>query len=445
MTLTDSFQFYSTVYWNVSVTDNSGTVNADCTRQSGNRFNATWPIKPQNITCTAEDQYGNAALCFFSVTVYDEENPEIMCPSDFNVTTDAGLPTSFINWTVSYTDNTDDLYDVTVTGSGASYNQSGEAFPIGTTTLKYTVTDVFGNNESCTFMVIVKDKEPPVPSCPSLVTGVTDEGKPNGTVSYNLNVTDNVQVAMFSTNYTDIDPDNIIIDNASAVFDTTGVFMVGETIIEYVFTDNGSPTGNEATCYVTIQIEDQEKPEIIDCPMDITVNTTNGEPVAVNVTWTEPTATDNSGETPEPESDYTSGDNMFVIGGTTVQYNASDSSGNFNDRCSFTVTVEDNEPPGITCPTNVTSNNYIDESFGIVQVSTDEGSPNATVTWDQSVTSDNSNENVTVVSSPYQSGDMIPIEISSIVIFLMATDPYGNEGTCEFVIQVQGKSYMVFK
>ncbi|XP_033111720.1 hyalin-like, partial [Anneissia japonica] len=181
----------------------------------------------------------------------------------------------------------------------------------------------------------------------------------------------------------------------------------------------------------------QEKPEIVDCPMDITVNTTNREPVAVNVTWTEPTATDNSGETPEPESDYTSGDNMFVIGDTTVQYNATDSSGNFNDRCRFTVTVEDNEPPGITCPTNVTSNNYIDESFGIVQVSTDEGSPNAAVTWDQPVTSDNSNENVTVVSSPYQSGDMIPVGNSVIEIFFTATDSYGNADTCVFHIQVR--------
>ncbi|XP_033112469.1 hyalin-like, partial [Anneissia japonica] len=244
---------------------------------------------------------------------------------------------------------------------------------------------------------------------------------------------------MFSTNYTDIDPAAMTLDAAYDVFETTGVFPIGETIIEYVFTDNGSPTGNEATCYVKIQIEDQENPEIVDCPMDIIVNTTHGQPVAINVTWTEPTATDNSGETPEPESDYTSGDNMFVIGDTTVQYNASDSSGNSNDRCSFTVTVEDNEPPVIACPTNITSNNYINESLGVLSVSTDEGSPNSTVTWDQPVTSDNSNENVTVLSSPYQSGDMIPVGNSPIEIVFTATDSYSNADTCVFTIQVQDK------
>ncbi|XP_033118991.1 hyalin-like [Anneissia japonica] len=211
---------------------------------------------------------------------------------------------------------------------------------------------------------------------------------------------------------------------------------------------------NDARLYrpggIYIHQEDQENPEIIDCPNDITVNTTNGQPVAVNVTWTKPTAIDNSGETLELESDYTSGENMFVIGNTTVQYNVSDSSGNFNDRCSFTVTVEailkeDNEAPVITCPTNVTSNNYIAESLGVINVNTDEGSPNSTVTWDPPVAFDNSNENVTVVSSPYQSGDMIPVGNSPTEIVFTATDPYGNADSCVFVIQVQDNEYPVLR
>ncbi|XP_033097422.1 adhesion G protein-coupled receptor L4-like [Anneissia japonica] len=212
------------------------------------------------------------------------------------------------------------------------------------------------------------------------------------------------------------------------------MFVIGGTTVQYNVSDSSGNFNDR--CSFTVTVEDQENPEIVDCPMNITVNTTNGEPVAINVTWTEPTATDNSGETPEPESDYTSGDNMFVIGGTTVQYNVSDSSGNFNDRCSFTVTVEDNEPPVITCPTNITSNNFIAESNGVIYVNTDEGSPNSTVTWDQPVTSDNSNENVTV-SSPYQSGDMIPVGNSPIEIVFTATDSYGNAYTCVFPIQVR--------
>ncbi|XP_033106052.1 hyalin-like, partial [Anneissia japonica] len=104
---------------------------------------------------------------------------------------------------------------------------------------------------------------------------------------------DNVQVAMFSTNSTDINPATMTIDAAYAVVETTGVLPIGQTVIEYIFADNATPTSNEATCYITIQIED-------------------------------------------------------------------------------------NESPVINCPKNVTSNNYIAEYFGVINVNTDEGSPNAT-------------------------------------------------------------------
>ncbi|XP_071951556.1 hyalin-like [Antedon mediterranea] len=179
---------------------------------------------------------------------------------------------------------------------------------------------------------------------------------------------------------------------------------------------------------------DQEAPDIINCPMDLTVNT-SVEAFAINVTWVEPTATDNSGETPVPVADYTSGDNMFEIGNTTIQYNVSDSAGNFNDSCTFVIHVEDKISPMIDCPANVTSNNYIGEGYGLVNVSTDIGSPNATVTWDPPETSDNSGGLVTVMSSSFESGDMIPIGTNTITY--IATDPSGNRDTCVFGIKVE--------
>ncbi|XP_071943167.1 hyalin-like [Antedon mediterranea] len=92
----------------------------------------------------------------------------------------------------------------------------------------------------------------------------------------------------------------------------------------------------------------------------------------------------------------------------------------------------DNNSPVIECPTNITSNNYFGEGNGLIGVSTDEGSPNATVRWDPPVTSGNGT--VTVVSSPYESGDMIPIGIHTITF--TATDSSGNNDTCDFGLQV---------
>ena len=70
-------------------------------------------------------------------------------------------------------------------------------------------------------------------------------------------------------------------------------------------------------------------------PHSITLNTTYGMPTA-NVTWTEPTATDNSGlltltSTHIPGS-------TFNIGVATVQYEAVDPYGN-NMVETFTVTI----------------------------------------------------------------------------------------------------------
>ncbi|XP_033097253.1 hyalin-like [Anneissia japonica] len=369
----------------------------------------------------------NEATCYITLQIEDEENPEIVvCPMDITVNTTSGQPVAVnVTWTEpTATDNSKQTPE-----PESDYTSGDNMFLIGHTTVQYNVSDSSGNfNDRCNFTVNVEDKELPAPSCPSLVTGITDEGKPNGTVNYNITVMDNVQVAMFSTNYTNINPAEMTIDAAYAVVETTGVFPIGETVIEYIFVDSASPASNEATCYITLQIEDEEMPEIVDCPKDITVNTTSGQPVAVNVTWTEPTATDNSKQTPEPESDYTS-----------VQYNVSDSSGNFNDRCNFTVTVEDKELPVPSCPSLVT---------GV----TDEGKPNGTVNYNITVMD---NVQVAMFSTNYTNIDPAAMTIDAAhavvettgvfpigqtvieYIFVDSASPTSNEATCYITLQIE--------
>ena len=89
------------------------------------------------------------------------------------------------------------------------------------------------------------------------------------------------------------------------------------------------PNTNPATVDVTA-------PVINDCPTDITVQTTLGG-TAVALTWTEPTATDDSG-TVSSTSSSSPGDS-FSVGTTLIVYTFSDDSGN-SAVCSFTVTVE---------------------------------------------------------------------------------------------------------
>ena len=71
---------------------------------------------------------------------------------------------------------------------------------------------------------------------------------------------------------------------------------------------------------------DAEVPIISGTPSNETVNTGSGLPI-VTVSWTPPTASDNSGEAVTLTSDYTPGD-RFSIGTTTVTYTATDTYGN---------------------------------------------------------------------------------------------------------------------
>ncbi|XP_071944824.1 hyalin-like [Antedon mediterranea] len=405
----------ATVSWiEPTATDNSGSTFVINTIKTRSMF----PIGNSLVTYTAYDfpQF-NTAICSFIVTVKDPESPDIInCPMDMTVNTTTGEAfTINVTWVEpTATDNSGET-SVPV----ADYTPGDNMFPIGDTTVQYNVSDSYGNyNERCSFVITVEDNEDPIiKNCPNDTTVNTTNGLPTATVSWiEPTATDNSGFRLFINTIT-----------------SESMFPIGDSLVTYTAVDLSQ--FNTAICSFIVTVKDPESPDIINCPMDMIVNTTTGEVFAINVTWVEPTATDNSGETPVPVADYTPGDNMFPIGDTTVQYNVSDSFGNYNERCSFVITVEDNERPMVECPKNITSSNYIGEDNGLVGVSTGKGSPNATVTWDPPLASDNSNETVTVVPSSYESGDMIPIGIHTITF--TATDSSGNIGTCDFNIKIE--------
>ena len=61
---------------------------------------------------------------------------------------------------------------------------SGSAFPIGTTTVTFTATDVSGNSTSCSFKVTVNDI-PVINSCPSDITVTAAPDVCSAVVSFN--------------------------------------------------------------------------------------------------------------------------------------------------------------------------------------------------------------------------------------------------------------------
>ena len=88
--------------------------------------------------------------------------------------------------------------------------------------------------------------------------------------------------------------------------------------------------------FQTVAEEDTVPPIINGCPDPISVMIPF-EMTSMSITWTEPTANDNSGMTPTLTQSHKPGD-MFSIGTTQVTYTFTDMTGN-QAQCSFTVTI----------------------------------------------------------------------------------------------------------
>ena len=121
------------------------------------------------VNLTVTDAAGNVSTCIASVTVEDNEDPTITCPADVNVSTDAGTceATGVALGSPTTSDN--------CAGETTS-NDAPASFPVGSTTVTWTVTDASGNTAICTQMVTVTDNEDPTITCPADVNVSADAG-----------------------------------------------------------------------------------------------------------------------------------------------------------------------------------------------------------------------------------------------------------------------------
>jgi hypothetical protein len=112
------------------------------------------------------------------VTVVDDDAPAIVVPEDIMVGTGPGVGFAYVPFSVTVTDECDP--DVVV-ACAAPWGPvlSGDAFPVGSTTVVATAVDHAGNSTSRSFQVTVQDREPPTITAPAAVTLVTDcDGRP---------------------------------------------------------------------------------------------------------------------------------------------------------------------------------------------------------------------------------------------------------------------------
>ncbi|MCH2230957.1 MAG: HYR domain-containing protein [Crocinitomicaceae bacterium] len=352
---------------------------------------AVFPLGTTTVTWTAEDGSGNSVTCTQEVTVEDNELPTIVCPADVVVSSDAGVCTAIVTLVTPLTDDNCSVASVT--------NDAPVNFPLGNTTVTWTVEDGSGNIATCTQLVTVEDNEAPIIVCPGDLTVDTDPGMCEASA-----------VAL-GTPFTS---DNCSI--ASVSNDAPAVYQLGSTTVTWTIEDG---SGNITTCTQLVTVEDNEAPTIV-CPADIIVDNVPGNCGRI-VSYNVPTIVDNCNITALTQTDgtgYTSG-SWFPIGSTIQEFTVTDETGNVLS-CSFLVTVEDNEAPQIViCPSDTV-------------VYSDADRCDMPVFFGTPVASDNC-PGVTYASA-HISGDVYPLGVTT--VNYDAIDVSGNTATCSFTIEV---------
>ncbi|PWI31542.1 hypothetical protein DI383_02425 [Flavobacteriaceae bacterium LYZ1037] len=365
--------------------DNCAGFNVTSSHNPGDTF----PIGTTTVTYTITDAAGLTDSCSFNVTVNDTENPTIACPGNITVSNDAGNCDAVVTWTAPT--GADNCAGFNVTSS----HNPGDTFPIGTTTVTYTITDAAGLTDSCSFNVTVNDTENPTIACPGNITVSNDAGNCDAVVNWTAPT----------------GADNCAGFNVTSSHNPGDTFPIGNTTVTYTITD---AAGLTASCSFNVTVNDTEAPTI-SCPADITVSNDAGQCDAV-VTWTAPTGADNCAGF-NVTSSHNSGD-TFPIGTTTVTYTITDAAG-LTASCSFNVTVNDTEAPTISCPADIT-------------VSNDAGQCDAVVTWTAPTGADNCAG--AVVTSSHNPGDTFPIGTTTVTYTI--TDAAGLTNSCSFDVIV---------
>lgn len=381
---TDPDSCTAVVVFTPSATDNlGGTVTVVSTPPSGTAF----PTGTTTVSVTATDEAGNNSTCDFDVTVTDDQDPEVDCPDDITVGNDAGYCYAVVTFTPTATDNCG------IAGIVSS-PASGSQFPVGTTTVTVTATDINGRTAQCTFSVTVNDTENPVVNCPANINVNNDPGQCYATVTFTPTATDNCGIA------------GIVSSPASG-----SQFPVGITTVTVTATD---VHGRTAQCSFTVTVTDSENP-VVTCPGNITTDNDPGECDAV-VTFT-PSASDNCGIASLVSSPASG--SAFAVGTTTVTVTATDVHGR-TAQCTFTVTVNDTEDPVLDpCPSDIVKSNDLDAC-------------GAAVTFTLPAATDNC-PGVTV-SADHASGSTFPVGTTTVMV--TATDAHTNTATCSFTVTI---------
>jgi gliding motility-associated-like protein len=335
---------------NITVTaptasDNCSVGTPVGTRSDSKALNAVYPVGTTVITWNVNDANGNvAASVTQTVDVTDTEKPTISV-TNITVDTNAGC---IWTGTLGLPVTADNCSVVSVTSDKAA----DFAYPVGVTTVIWTVKDLAGNTETATQTVTVRDTEKPIAKASDItikLSSLVGAGAATITVAdIDNGSSDNCGIRII---------DGLVISKSS--FDCTNV---GANTVILTVTDI---SGNVSTANAIVTVIDDIIP-VIASVSAITANTSPGI-CGSNITVTAPTATDNCsvGTPVGTRSDSKALNAAYPVGTTVITWNVNDANGNVATSVTQTVDVTDTEKPTISV-TNIT----VDTNAGCIWTGT---------------------------------------------------------------------------
>ncbi|MCO6492278.1 MAG: HYR domain-containing protein, partial [Phaeodactylibacter sp.] len=365
-----------------------------------------------------EDASGNTAQCSFTITVEDATAPAITCPDDITVTTSPGLCEAEVAYSLPFADDNCPGYTVTQISGPAS----GAAFPLGTTTVSFQVTDNMGNSTTCSFNVTVVDGEAPeIIACASDQDILTSF---DGSGDCLAEVPDLTGQILASDNCTAAA--GLSVTQSPAPGTTFGGAQGDEQIVTITVTD---AAGNASACLATVTLIDDEAP-VLDCSAVTTALGTDANMCATLVSgtsldpsWTDNCSADLSHDYAPAPSAHTLNGAVLPAGTTTVVWTVTDENGNA-DQCTVTYTVADDDAPQANCQPNLTV--------------TLNG--NGEYTLPVTLVNNGSSDNCGIAGTEINGGSSVLFTCAdagnTVNVTLTVTDAAGNASTCSATVTV---------
>ena len=311
-----------------------------------------FPVGTTTVVWTIEDDNGRTNTCTYDIVVTDDENPTFTCVGDqaFGTSADGTSGDCVYSVTDASLDPTMAADNCGVASVTHDYNAGGttllgEDFPVGTTTVVWTISDVNGNSHTCTYDVVVTDDEDPTFTCVGDQAFGTSADGTSGDCVYSVTdasldptmAADNCGVASVTHDY-----------NAGGTTLLGEDFPVGTTTVVWTVTDLAGLT---TTCTIEIVITDDEAPTIDCSAIDVTQDADAGACTYTEVgTGFDPTFADNCSAT--IENDFNNGASLagedFPVGTTAVVWTATDPAG-LTATCTIEIVITDVETPVISC------------------------------------------------------------------------------------------------